>query len=97
MRIDSRERGFHGGWLVWHAEQCAELKGVVWVDDECARYGKFHVPLRVIGNEVLIEPYQAKRILIIPDSKLVIINPVEGAETAGQASSAHSLKLPLTK
>lgn len=79
MRLDAREHSCRG-WLVWHAEQCRELKHVVWVDDESARYGQHVIPLRVIGGEILIEPHQAKRIDIIQGSRLIVINQVEDGD-----------------
>jgi hypothetical protein len=78
MRIDARQAGFVGAWLVWHAEQCRELKHVVWVDDESACYGQYVHPFILPGP--MIETHQAKRIVINSSSRVVIINPVEDAD-----------------
>ena len=77
MRIDARVPPHkYFDWVVWHAERCCQLRTVVWVDDETHKYGQ---------HDILTPPFpiitkQAKRILILPDQKTVIINPIEDGE-----------------
>jgi hypothetical protein len=83
MRIDAREPGFTGRWLVWHAEQCRELRYVAWVDDGSMCYGQYVHPFVLSGGAPVVETRQAKRIVIIPASRVVVINPVDDADEAG--------------
>lgn len=68
------------GWFVWDAEACCVPSGVVWVDDERARWGqRDHSKIfsaLVFGEDGMIVERQAKRIVIYQDRKLIIFNPV---------------------
>lgn len=75
MILDARIHLIAIHYKVWHAELCRVLTNVVWVDDFTNTYG-------VVSGS----PYapttveQAKKIVIIPEMLLVIINPIDDAE-----------------
>ena len=80
MRLDAR-CGDHD-WFVWECELMAQPKNVVWVDSATARYGVHPTPLRIGPDHMLvIETIQAKRITILFESKLVLINPIPEEQT----------------
>lgn len=64
-------------WTVYHAERCAVLYDVVWVDTETKQWAEIEKPLRVVNNEFITQTHQAKRIDIYPESALIIINQLE--------------------
>lgn len=73
------EAGKLGGvhWHVWHAEECREVKQVVWVDDVTREYCCYVQPFLIVNDVVQREVIRAKRILIVTSARLVIINPIE--------------------
>jgi hypothetical protein len=76
MRLDAR-KGDHF-WRVWHVEECCVVKLCVWVDDETHRYGVRHSPITIIDRrELLIDEFQARKIVIYGSRRLVLINPAD--------------------
>lgn len=75
MRVDAHRGDL--GWSVWHVGRCDLLKDVVWVDDEMNAYWRLEQPLRVVGDEVAGYLERARRIVILRDRRLVLIDPVE--------------------
>lgn len=74
VRLDA-SRG-HKGWTTYHAERCQVLRHVTWVDDETRQWGEYMEPYRHVDGRLLQRVNNAKRILILPDRKLIVINPV---------------------
>lgn len=52
-------------WRVWHCNECRYLFDVVWANDDTYQYGRID-PDRTV---------QAERIVIIPEARIVYINP----------------------
>jgi hypothetical protein len=75
MRLDSRNGD--RDWPVYDAEAMRFLKDVVWVDDMEAMYGKLKEPISVVNGELVLETHRARRIVIYPSRRLVVVNPVE--------------------
>ena len=75
MRLDARKGDLN--WTVYHAEECRVLKQVVWIDDETAQWWEHLEPVRVEGHEIPGRLCRARKILILPEHRLVIINPLE--------------------
>ena len=85
MRLDARKGDT--GWFVYDAEACRKIEYAVWFDDETAQYGVYDgLFFALVGEPTTI---QAKRIVIYPDRKLVIVNPVEDDEDAGESESTN--------
>lgn len=89
MRLDAR-RG-DGPYSVWHAEEMRYLKHVVWLDDDLHAWGEYVWPPVREGDHLMVRAMLAKRILIMPDRRLIVINPLEDdefVETLQQVSVA---------
>lgn len=71
MRLDARKGDWN--WEVYHVEWCCSLRDVQWLDDVTNEYARV-IAASVYG--VLTQVFLAKKILIIPTSRLVLINPV---------------------
>lgn len=80
MRLDAR-KGIPGPMVVWDAEACRQVRGVVWVDDVTAEYGCHYDPMVVVGDTVMIQTLQARKIVIRIDLRLVVLNPIEDSES----------------
>lgn len=65
-------------WCVLHVPTCRTLKNVVWVDDETAQWGEFTG--KVSGFHWEEATHQAKKIVILPQRQLILIDPVEDAD-----------------
>ena len=52
------------------------LKHVVWVDDATRCWAEYVMPHEFVNGVLRTRVHVAKRILILPDRKLVVINPV---------------------
>jgi hypothetical protein len=74
VRLDSKDG--HTGWTTYHAERCAVLRGMVWVDQELKRWAQYVLPYRMKNGALAVEEFEAKKILILVDRKLIVINPV---------------------
>lgn len=61
---------------VYHAEQMRFLNNVAWVDDVTNQYAQYAYPATSIETDV----HQAKKIEMAWPQRIVIINPIEGAE-----------------
>lgn len=79
MRVDAHT--FPGKcWLVWHVPGCRVWPRVMWVDDELHQLGELLAPRRIdpaTGRSAEVVR-QFRRVLILPDSSLVLLDPVEG-------------------
>jgi hypothetical protein len=78
MRLDAHKGDTF--WGVYHAEECRELKCVVWLDDETCEYCCVLFPARCVNGHVVTETFKARKIDIYCDRKFVIINPIEDAD-----------------
>jgi hypothetical protein len=84
MRIDARNGDTH--WDVFHVPTCKQVKYCVWVDDQTAQYGAWQdldqVRAAYMGGLADGGPpvHQASRILIVPDTRVVLIDPIEDDE-----------------
>ena len=79
-------------WLVWHAELCRAMKDVIWVDDELAQWCEAAKPLRVaLGGGIVTQVHQAKRIVIIQASALIVIDPIADEEPASNEVQLSAL------
>lgn len=79
MRIEAG-RGVHG-WTVFDVPHCCALKNVVWVDDEAHAYCVHRRDLFVPGmTELPREVREVRRVLILPDHRLVLIDPIDDDE-----------------
>lgn len=81
MRLDARNGD--SGWRVFDCRLIREVEYVVWVDDALAQYGAWkdaddHKRGLLSGGEP--EVTQCDRIVIITDSRLVLIDPVADEE-----------------
>lgn len=85
MRIDAYAPGNNCGWLVWHAEQCRQIPDVVWVDDQTSEWCQYVRPWRTVGGAIARTIHKARRILILPERKTIIINPVADDTDQGRA------------
>lgn len=65
---------------VYHAEECRLLRGVLRVDDETHQYCQG--PFRMFEGEVFGIVHQARRIVILLEQLLVVINPIEDEAAA---------------
>lgn len=75
MRLDAN-KGNYNLWCVYHAEKCCVLRKVMWVDDETAQWCE---GLAVVNGTLMTRVKQAKKIAIIVERRLVVINPVDDA------------------
>ena len=78
MRIGPNSKW--SGSKVWDCERCCRIPQVLWIDDETLEYCTVDQPRRAIGNEVVTTTHRAKKIEWLFESKLILINPVEGLE-----------------
>lgn len=85
MRLDARTKHYPNT-IVWHAELCRKLTLVIWVDDETNQWCQ-HIGTTSQG-QFDTEIHQAKKIVISQDKTLVIINPVDDAESDQSATEA---------
>lgn len=74
MRLDANKGD--RGYTTYHAERCQVLPHVVWVDDETRCWAQHVLPLQAVDGALRTQVRVAKRILIMRDRRLVIINPV---------------------
>lgn len=74
MRLDSRDG--HRGYTIYHAERCQVLLGVVWIDDSPPCWCEYVQPYVQENGALRVQTHAAKRILILLDRKLILINPV---------------------
>lgn len=104
MRIDARNGDTH--WDVFHVPKAKQVKFCVWVDDQTAQYGAWESLDQVRAAYMLglasdgSPVHQATRILIVPDTRVVLIDPVDDSEPESVAdvieaarcsASAHQL------
>lgn len=87
MRLNTCSGDFMD-WLVWHAEWCKRITTTVWVDDKTHQWLDYTNPHHLVVR-------QEKRILILFNAKLVIINPVDDSE--GAEDFEYSVYLPIIK
>lgn len=83
MRLDSYNKG-DVGWLVWHVEQCRQVDRVLWVDDVTAEYCQLRYPIVVVGDELMADVVQVRRISILSSIHLVLVNPVDPGQVGEQ-------------
>jgi hypothetical protein len=74
VRLDSRLG--HRGYTIFHVERCVQVRNVVWVDDQINCWAEYVQPLRFDGGLARVKVFEARRILILADRRLVLINPV---------------------
>lgn len=81
MRLDSR-RG-DTGWHAFDMATCSVPHGMVWVDDEIAAWGQYDTARSVLllcaitGIDVPIVEHAERRIVIYPERKFILLNPIE--------------------
>lgn len=64
------------GWDIWHVRRCCEPTDVLWVDNETAQWAQLQFgPLTM---DVVV--HQARRILIFPLTRLVLIDAVRESD-----------------
>lgn len=74
MRLDGRKGD--RGWYAWHCERCVQLQRTQWIDDETNEWAEVVYPYVIIDRSyVLTTLHKAKRIIIIPSRRLVLVNP----------------------
>lgn len=81
MRLDARKGDFP--WNVWHVERGEPIKQCVWADDESNEWGEYTGRIDTILWEAIIDTHQARKIVICPDVRVVLINPIEDTDDAG--------------
>lgn len=59
---------------VYHAGECRVLKYARWADDVTAQWGELRVPVQ---HGPVEDTFHAKKISIMLDRHLIIINPIE--------------------
>lgn len=74
MRLDSNKGD--KGFTTYHAERCQVLRDVVWVDDEARCWAQYVRPFEAVNGVLRTKVHAAKRILILLERKLIVINPV---------------------
>ena len=74
MRLDAAAGD--RGYTTYHAERCQVVNHVVWVDDSSRCWAQYVTPYEMQNGALRQRTHVAKRILILPDRRLVIINPV---------------------
>lgn len=89
MRLDARKGDV--GWQVWHAELCCPVDNVIWIDSDSAEYEQYIFPYieslanaldrAVVGNGPQTRIIKAKRIVIYPERRFVVVNPIEVNDT----------------
>lgn len=76
-------------WDILHVPTCRSLKRVVWVDDETAQWGE------LTGNTVGFYweevTHQAKKIVILPQRRLILIDPVDDADDQATVTTEKEL------
>ena len=87
MRLDAQKGDRR--WQVYHAEECALLKHVLWIDTDSAQWAEAVEPYRVVDGELLLSVHQARKIDILADQRLVVINPIEDVEREGITIVQH--------
>ena len=100
MRIDAR-RGDYVGWIVWHVPRCQVLRHVVWVDDSTHQWAQYLVDqfgrltpqFGPNGPEPVRKVFQAKRIKIMVDRRLVLIDPIDDPDAEKDDQEVDQLKL----
>jgi hypothetical protein len=75
MRLDARAGA--GRWFVWHCRLACAPQYVVWVDNVSNRWGQYVFAERVVDH-IPIREHQANKIVIYSDTRVVLIDPVEG-------------------
>lgn len=65
-------------WRVWHARECRFVTNCLWADEETARWGSW----RMVDSCYLNETHQAERIVIYPERKFIVIDPVDDIDMA---------------
>lgn len=69
--------------LVYHAPTCKALRDVVWVDDSTHRWASIARTtngILISDGEIAVNEHQAKKILVMVDKRLIIIDPVDDQE-----------------
>lgn len=65
MIVHAKKLAAPAAWRVWHCNECRYLFDVVWADDDAHQYGRGESARAV----------QAERIVIIPEARIIYINP----------------------
>lgn len=71
------------GWDTYHAEWMRFLPETVWIDDQTLEFGLIRY---MHGGFAWIDIHKAKKILILPKRKLVLINPIADDVMDGKVS-----------
>jgi hypothetical protein len=72
----------HQNWLIWHAEEMRVIPRVRRVDSETSCYSVLTYPLVIIGGKAQERLVRAREILVLPNRRLIIVNPVDDDVTA---------------
>lgn len=75
MIVDARKG--NRGWIVWDCRTMRIVPRVLWANDETAEFGQFAFPYVVRDKELQIDVHRAESIVIDPDARLVLIDPVD--------------------
>lgn len=77
------------GWHVLHVPTCKMLKNVVWVNDETAQWAELTGNAR--GHYWEEVTHQAKKIVILPQRRLILIDPVDDADDQDTVTTEKEL------
>lgn len=80
MRIDASEPGFVGPWQVFHVPTARAIPQVCWVDDQMPAYGTYNPEATRATGERVTDVHYVKRIEILTQSRIVLIDPIEDSD-----------------
>lgn len=67
-------------WTVWDVPACRALARVMWVDDETMQVAVHGVPVRLQAGAILVDVQQRRRVVVLPEQSLVLVDPVDEEE-----------------
>ncbi len=65
---------------VFHVPTSKFLHYAHWVDDELSIWRESDLPIRYVGNEIAGTTHFAKRIELLIESRLILIDPIEDTD-----------------
>lgn len=81
-----------GWWRVYHCEAMCFMYNVVMVDDTDNVYETLHIESR--PTRVYRRIHQAKKVVILTDAKLILINPIQDHEFQSTDSRTEATEHP---
>lgn len=77
-------------WRVWDAPHCRYIRHLVWADDQTVQWGEgTDDPALYDGDgQWVIHTRQCQRILIRPDIRLIILDPIDDSDLFGGSADA---------